>query len=133
MPGSVLNAVSAGVLPYSLSKAFAHSREYLVLVNDYANGESQRSLVTFSSRKRWPLTKRLAYSTMATLRAFYDSMDGPLKAFYFYDVFETSPKFSYDVTGVATTGRYIVHFDSEFSTLWDLGRNEVDVQLVEGA
>lgn len=36
-------------------RAFAHSREFPVLENEYRNGESQRSAQTVTSRKRWRL------------------------------------------------------------------------------
>jgi hypothetical protein len=43
MSGSIQNAASTTVLPQNLRRAFAHSREYRVLENEYKNGESQRS------------------------------------------------------------------------------------------
>jgi hypothetical protein len=39
----------------SLSSAFAHSRSYPVIENEYSNGESQRSKQAASSRKTWSL------------------------------------------------------------------------------
>jgi len=45
MPGSVQNAAPATVLPLSLSRAFEHSREFLVSVNEYTDGSSQRGLL----------------------------------------------------------------------------------------
>lgn len=87
------------------------------------------SLVT--SRKRWQLTKRLAPTDLATLRTFYNSANGPHGAFYFYDVFETSPKFSYDATGVATVGRYTVRFDSPWQETSFPARSNTQLALVE--
>jgi len=103
MPDSVQNAAPVAVMPNSLFRSFSHSREYPVLVNEYRNGESQRSLLAGTSRKRWQLSKRLTPSQLATLRSFYDARNGPQEAFYFYDPYSTSPKFSYDVTGTITT------------------------------
>jgi hypothetical protein len=51
MPDSVQNAAPA-VLPQSLSRAFVHTREYPVIDNEYRNGESQRSVLAMTSRKK---------------------------------------------------------------------------------
>lgn len=85
MPGSVQSAAPATVMPWSLCRAFVHSREYAVLGNDYRNGESQRDKLTATSRKRWHLAKRLKPADLATLRAFYEARNGPHEPFYFYD------------------------------------------------
>ena len=73
MPGSVANAGPATVLPRSLSRAFVHSREYPVQINEYRNGETQRGRVADTSRKRWRLGKRLTPAALQTLREFYDA------------------------------------------------------------
>jgi hypothetical protein len=104
MPGSVLNADPLTVLPASLSRVFVHEREYPVLDNEYRNGESQQSVQATNSRKRWRLAKRLAPAQLATLRDFYEARKGPTEPFYFYDRYETSPKFSHDPTGQAVAG-----------------------------
>jgi len=118
-------------MPNSLSRAFEHTREYPVIDNEYRNGESQRSTQASTSRKHWKLTKRLAPTQLAALRNFYDARNGTHEPFYFYDPYETSPKFSYDPTGVAVTGRYVVRFDSDWSQSVTPGRSDADVQLIE--
>ena len=115
MPGSVLNAAPATVLPPSLCKSFVHERAYPLIENEYKNGESQRSVQATTSRKRWRLTKRLTPAVLQTLRTFYEARNGSTEPFYFYDPYDTSPKFSYDPTGVATVGRYTVRFNSDVS------------------
>ena len=50
---------------------------------------------------------------LAALRTFYDARNGAHEPFYFYDPYETNPKFSYDPTGAAVTGRYTVRFNTE--------------------
>src|SRR5450759_2340930 len=116
MPGSVLNAAPVTVLPLSLSKSFAHERAYPLIENEYKNGESQRSvLATTNSRKQWRLAKRLAPTALLTLRDFYDARKGRTEPFYYYDPYDTVPKFSYDPAGVVTVGRYTVRFDSDWS------------------
>jgi hypothetical protein len=65
------------VLPQSLCRAFVHSREYPVQVNEYRNGEAQRGRLADTSRKRWRLGKRLTPDEIQTLRDFYDARKGP--------------------------------------------------------
>jgi phage-related protein len=133
MPGSVQNATPATVLPQSLCRAFVHTREYPVIGNEYRNGESQRSVESSTSRKRWRLAKRLTAAQLRALRAFYEARNGLAEPFYFYDPYETSPKFSYDPTGQAVAGRYTVRFNCEWSQSASPGRAEVVIELVEVA
>jgi phage-related protein len=131
MPGSVQNAAPLTVLPASLSRAFVHEREYPVLDNEYRNGESQRSVQATNSRKRWRVAKRLTPAQLSALRDFYDARKGLTEPFYFYDPYETSPKFSFDPTGQAVAGRYTVRFAGEWSQSVSLGRADIDIELIE--
>lgn len=65
-----------------------------MIENEYRNGESQRSVPVNNSRKRWRLAKRLQPTPLLALRDFYDARSGPTEPFYFYDPYETNPKFS---------------------------------------
>jgi hypothetical protein len=114
MPGNIANAAPASVLPQSLSSAFVHTREYPV-INEYRNGESQRSAQAANSRKKWNLTQRLTPAQFAALRTFYHARNGTREPFYSYDPYETNPKFSYDPTGAAATARYTVRFKTDWS------------------
>ena len=131
MPGSVENAAPSTVLPWSLSRAFVRSQGYPVLGNEYAGGESQRSVLASNSRKRWRLSKRLALAELAALREFYEARKGPQEPFYFYDPWDASPKFSYDPTGQATPGRYTVRFEGPWEQSAGIGLIEVSLELVE--
>jgi len=131
MPGSVQNAAPATVLSASLSRAFVHEREYPVLDNEYRNGESQRCVQATNSRKRWRLAKRLTPPQLQALRDFYDARKGATEPFYFYDPYETSPKFSHDPTGQAVAGRYTVRFHGEWSQTVSLGRADLNIELIE--
>jgi hypothetical protein len=131
MPGSVQNAAPMTVLPASLSRAFVHEREYPVLDNEYRSGESQRSVLASNSRKRWRLVKRLTPSQLVTLRGFYEARKGPTEPFYFYDPYETSPKFSHDPKGQTVAGRYTVRFNGELKQSVALGRADVSIESVE--
>lgn len=133
MPASVQNAVPVAVLPQSLCRAFTHTREYPVIDNEYRNGESQRSVQATNSRKRWRLAKRLTPAQLQALRAFYEVRNGPAEPFYFYDPYETNPKFSYDSTGQAVAGRYTVRFNCEWSQSVSPGRAVVEIELLEVA
>ncbi len=131
MPGSVQNAAPLTVMPASLSRAFAHEREYPVFDSEYRQGESHRSVQASNSRKRWRLARRLAPTALATLRDFYDARRGPTEPFYFYDPYETTPKFAHDPTGQATAGRYTVRFANPWSEFIALGRADVAIELIE--
>ena len=131
MPGSVQNAAPSTVMPWSLCTAFVRSQEYPVQENEYRNGESQRSVLATNSRKRWRLAKRLTPAELQALRDFYDARKGPEEPFYFYDVWETNPKFSYDPTGQATQGRYTVRFEGGWEQSAGIGLIEVTLELVE--
>ena len=133
MPGSVQNTMPATVLPQSLCRAFVHTREYPVIDNEYRNGESQRSVEAVTSRKRWRLAKRLTPAQLTALRAFYEARSGPIEPFYFYDPYETNPKFSYDPAGQAVQGRYTVRFNCEWSQSVSPGRAVVEIELLEVA
>jgi hypothetical protein len=131
MPGSVLNAAPATVLPQSLCKTFVHERAYPLIENEYKNGESQRSVLATNSRRRWRLAKRLTPAALQTLRNYFDARNGSTEPFYFYDPYDTTPKFSYDPTGVVTVGRYTVRFNGDWQQSSGLGRSDVQIELLE--
>lgn len=131
MPGSVQNAAPTTVMPQSLCRAFVHERSYPLIENEYKNGESQRSVQAATSRKRWRLGKRLTPAALVALRNFFDARSGPTEPFYFYDPYETSPRFSYDPTGAATAGRYAVRFNSDWNQSSGPGRSDVQLELIE--
>jgi hypothetical protein len=131
MPGSVQNAVPHTVVPVSLSRAFIHQREYPALDNEYRNGESQRSVQAANSRKRWRLAKRLTPAQLSALREFYDARKGPTEPFYFYDPYQTNPKFSHDPTGQAVAGRYTVRFAGPWEQTATLARADLTLELIE--
>jgi hypothetical protein len=119
------------VLPQSLSRAFGHAREYPLVGNEYRNGESQRSVLTATSRKRWTLQKRLTSTLLAELRAFYEARKGRMEPFYFYDPYETHPRFSYDPAGQQTAGRHTVRFNCDWEQATGPGRCDVSIELIE--
>ena len=134
MPGSVSNATPSTVLPQILARAFSRSQEYIVIANEYRNGESQRRRVTETSRKTWRFTRRMTTAQLQALRNFYFARHGAHQPFYAYDPLETVPKFSHDPTGVDTNGRYTVRFASDWNqSVFAGGRAEATIQFVEVA
>ncbi len=134
MPGSVSAPVIATpppVLPASLCSAFKRSEDYPARENIYLNGESQRASLATSPRRRWALTKRLIASEFVALRDFWIARRGPVEAFYYYDPYYTSPLFSHDPTGAATTGRYTVCFDGRWSADLTIARSDLQISLIE--
>lgn len=136
MPGSVRNAVSVGVLPFSLCRQLVESREWPVRAVEYHGGETERAALTSTaltstSRRSWTMGKRLTPAAIATLRAFLDVY--PVDAFYIYSMKETSPAFRWDATGVAAAGRYLVRAVGDWSQTTYIARSEVQVQFIEVA
>lgn len=121
-------------MPYSLSRLFEHSRECTVRANEeYALGESQRRAITSTSRKAWRLSKRLTPAEYDDLLAFYESVSGPMIPWLFYDGSERTPTWSWDATGVSTTGRYTVVFRGGWRAEFGWPRHNVDIELMEVA
>jgi hypothetical protein len=118
-------------MPFKLAIAFQRSQSFAVDSNRYLNGEYQANVLTSTSRKRWTLSSLLTAVQTDAIRSFYTSQ-GPTE-FYFYDVYETSPIFSYDMTGVAITGRYTVRFEGALGIALTKPRNKSDLSLVEVA
>ena len=131
MPGSVRNAVSVGVLPFSLCKSLTETRQWPVRMVEYHGGETERMALTATSRRSWQMTKRLTPTALVTLREFLE--DYPVEAFYIYVMKETSPLFTWDATGVAMAGRYLVRVAGDWNQQSFLARTETTVELVEVA
>jgi hypothetical protein len=131
MAGTIASAAPSVVMPYSLAIAFRQQREYVNDENRYMAGEVQRSALVTTSRKTWTITKNLTNAQVAALRTFYLAQQGGLIEFWFYDVFETSPKFSYDMTGAASAGRYAARFDGILPLTLQLARHQVQLTIKE--
>lgn len=132
MPGSVQIASPVGVLPQALFTAFSQISEYACLANTYANGEYQALALVSEYRGRWKQTRRLTPAVMQTLLTFFLAHNGPQIPFYVYDPLLTSPQFSYDATGTATTGRFTVRFEGSMAIDLDtMVRGNCGLELVE--
>lgn len=147
MPNSVSPANPTTVFPESLSTAFTAARDWTVDTNQYAGGEYQGSIPQAydpggtgqttpfqSSRRSWQCTKRLTSAQWTALINFWQSVGGCQNEFWFYDPYETSPPFSYDPTGQATTGRFAVRFNGDLTISLSMGRPvQANVSLLEVA
>lgn len=135
MPGSVVSVSTSAVMPLSLSSAFEHSRGWPIRLDEYLNGESFRRNVGTTSRKSWRLSKRLTTAQLEDLKEFFEDQNGPQLPFFVYDGSETTPAWSWDPTGAATTGRYTVRFaNTSWQQAIQMGRHEVPaLELIEVA
>jgi hypothetical protein len=130
MPGSIQNAVPSGVMPYAICTAFSESREYLQLQAQYHDGATERSQLAQTSRKTFKLAQRLTAARVTALKAFWDSQQGGVVPFLFYNLAEGT----YDATGNSTQGRYTVVFRGSWSQTTGLLRTDVpQIELVEVA
>lgn len=116
-------------MPNSLASAFTQEQTYANLINEYADGQSQRDIQVTNSRRHWKLTKRLKPTQMATLRSFY--LTHLHAAFYFYDHQESDPIGNFDETGVDTNGRFAVRFASPWEQSMGPGLGDVALELEE--
>lgn len=131
--GVVAGAVAVGVMPWKLARSFVRSQSFPLITNHYRNGEQQVRALAVGNRKLWEIEVALTAANLTALRDFYVAHSGPLIPFLFYDVTETSPAFSYDATGIASTGRWTVRFDSPWEHALGVGqlRGAVGLRLIE--
>ena len=129
MPGSLAQSAPTTVLPRSLYSAFSEQRVYPLRESaPYTDGRTQRAVTGAGSRRVWGLTKQLSYSEWRTLETFFEARKGALEPFYFYPLYS-----DWDGTGASTEGRYIVRFDGGLSRSYAVGRQEVNLRLVQVA
>ena len=131
MPSSVQPTTPTAVLPASLSRSFTRSQELVVQENAYPDGTSQRANLVETPRRRWRLAKRLTPAQLQELRDFYLARKGPAEPFYFYDPYETNPRFAHDPIGVSLYGRYTVRFASAWEQSVGFARGDVSIELIE--
>jgi len=130
MPGNVATASPSGVMPYALSLTFAESREYAQLQTQYHDGTTERSQLASTSRRTFRLAQRLTATLAAALNSFWDSHQGGVVPFLYYNLAEGQ----YDSTGAATQGRYTVVFRGNWSQSTGMQRTDVpQIELIEVA
>lgn len=113
MPSHVAVANPVGVFPKGLCSAFSEELRIEPLINVYPDGSSDRAALAINPRRWFKLTRPLRSADYSLLFTFYQAHRA--QEFYFYNLRETVPMWSYDPTGSATSGRYIVVFDGGWS------------------
>jgi hypothetical protein len=125
-------------MPASLCTAFTELREYAQLQNPFHDGTVQRSQLAQTSRRTFRLSKRLSASLLSPLYSFWDTQNGGLTAFAFYNPFDVPSGqqigSNYDSTGNNTQGRVTVVFRGNWTQATDIARSNVQgLELVEVA
>jgi hypothetical protein len=117
-------------MPYALCAAFSEAREYAQLQAQYHDGTTERSQLAASSRRTFKLSQRLNATSAAALKTFWDSHQGGVVPFLFYNLAEGA----YDPTGNSTQGRYTVVFRGNWSQITGMLRTDVpQIELIEVA
>ena len=130
MPGNITPAAPTDVLPANLSRAFHQESHFEPDLNMYPDGSSDRNALTLNPRAYFTMQQILTPDDYATLRSFYYAHQG--QPFYFYNLRETVPPFSYDPTGQDTVGRYTVVFDGSWSETYGHERGEMQSHTFKG-
>lgn len=128
MPANLLSASPSLVLPNSLFTSFSETLSFPVLIQSaYHDNHVERSIIadgvnTPRALRSWTCTKRLTASQYTLLRAFWVTLDGGLRPFFFYP----DPR-QYDSSGNSSTGRINAVFVGD----WNESRGPVmaDVTL----
>lgn len=131
MPGNVAAAAPSTVMPEFVSSAFELASEFVVDVNGYQDASFQAKALTTTSRKTWRAIIPCTSTLLTSLRSFWSARG--IEPFYYYFWRETSPLGAVDLTGTSTVGRYTVKFNSEWNEENTLGRNAINVEIVEVA
>jgi hypothetical protein len=140
MPGNVAGAVPSGVLPQVLCSAFSESRQFPMLAAGYHDGTTERSLIVdgvngASSLRTWKLNAMLTAVQEAALIAFFESHEGGLIPFYFYNPVEAAPGSpfgsNWDGSGGAVTGRHTMAFRGGWSETTGMPITAAGIEMVE--
>jgi hypothetical protein len=129
MPQNINPANPIGVMPKQLCKSFQEELRLEALLNQYPDGSSDRNALALNVRHFFRVTQGLNGTDWAAMRQFYLNHQG--KSFYFYNLRETVPPWSYDPSGANTVGRYTVVFDGQWSDTYNIARTDVALQLRE--
>jgi len=129
MPGNITHATPTAVMPARLARAFQESLRLEANLNMYPDGSSDRLALAQNVRHYFAMTEGLTASDWVTLKNFFLQWQG--KAFYFYNLRETVPPFTWDPTGANPVGRYTVVFDGSWSDTYQAARTAVTLALRE--
>ena len=139
MPGNLQPATATEVMPFGLCAAFTEELRHEAFVNaTYPDGSSDRAVLGKNTDGTGPTPRHWFRFTRKVKAADYDTLWNFYKAhlhkpFWFYNLRETSPPFTWDATGAATQGRYTVVFDGNWTDQLGLPRSTVTLGLREVA
>ena len=131
MPGNLNAAVVVGVMPGGLCSAFQEELRLESLANAYPDGSSDRAALALNVRHFFRMTRKVTAAQYTALWDFY--IAHLTDAFYFYNLRETVPPWTWDASGNQPVGRYIVVFDGSWSDTVMMGRSEASLGLREVA
>lgn len=129
MPDNIITSTPVDVLPQVFCAALHEEHRLECFVNAYQDGRSDRAALALNSRRFFRMTRVLTSAQYSALYIFYSNH--LVAPFYFYNPFETVPKFTWDASGAAPDGRYICTFDGSWSEEVRLGRSHVSFGLRE--
>ncbi len=129
MPGNLNPAVVVGVMPAGLCSVFQEDLRLETLANAYPDGSSDRAALAINVRHFFRFTRKVTAAQYTALWNFYSAH--LTDAFYFYNLRETVPQWSWDPTGNQPAGRYVVVFDGSWSDTAMMGRSEASLGLRE--
>jgi hypothetical protein len=129
MPNNLNPANPTDVMPAQLAKAFTLDMQLEMNMNNYPDGSSDRLALALNARAYFRLTQGLSAADWQTMFTFYQNHI--IHAFYFYNLRETVPPFSWDATGQDTVGRYTVVFDGPWGDVYLAPRTQVQLGLRE--
>jgi hypothetical protein len=129
MPGNVAPPAPADVIPFGLYSAFQEELRIEAYVNSYPDGSSDRAALATNPRHWFRCTRAVTAAQYTALKTFFDAHR--IVPFYFYNLRETVPPWTWDSTGASTSGRYTVVFDGGWSDQIGLGRSSVSFNLRE--
>ena len=131
MPGNLNAAVVVGVMPAGICAAYQEELRLETLVNAYPDGSSDRNALAINVRHFFKLTRKVTSAQYTALWNWYHAH--PCDAFYFYNLRETVPPWTWDPSGNQPVGRYIVVFDGSWSETTIMGRSQASLGLREVA
>jgi len=131
LPGNLNAAVSVGVMPAGLCSVFEEELRLETIVNAYPDGNSDRAALAINVRHFFRMTRVVTGAQYTALWNFYHAH--PHDAFYFYNLRETVPPWTWDASGNQPDGRYLVTFDGSWSDITKMGRSEASLGLREVA
>jgi hypothetical protein len=130
MPGNLIPASPTTVMPARLARSFHEELRLECDINTYPDGASDRQALALNNRRYFTVQVMLPPAEWHDLRQFlFDHQGLP---FYFYNLRETVPPFSWDPTGGDPIGRYTVVFDGVWSETYTRDRAQVTGGVFQG-